>query len=114
MSSARFKPTLRLLLTAAMQESGLQQREIAQRVGCSAQTITAWLRGHREPTVSQLMAYSQATSCRWLLDLNVIADQYQDPRGDVYTSEQGGVTLGCKTISPGQGPVFANEDPSWN
>jgi transcriptional regulator with XRE-family HTH domain len=114
MTMQAFRPTLRLLLTAALQESGLQQQQLAAKIGVSPNTVTTWLRGYNEPQVSHLIAMADVTGCPWLLDLRVLVDDDQSARGVSGGATDGPVSAGCCCISPGQRPFFANEAPSFN
>lgn len=113
MTLAPFKPRLRNLIAVAIQETGCTQKEIAARLGVSGTTITAWVRGYREPSPSDLIRLSKATGCDWLLDLRILAEndelQLTDEAGDL-----GLRSVGCSFIVPGQRLFLADEAPSFN
>ncbi len=113
MSLAPFKPRLRNLIAVAIQETGCTQKEIAARLGVSGTTITAWVRGYREPSPSDLIRLSKATGCDWLLDLRILAEndelQLTDEAGDLVF-----VSPGWSCVTAGQRPFFADEALSFN
>ncbi|MFD8769545.1 helix-turn-helix transcriptional regulator [Microbacterium oxydans] len=50
------------LLALYRQMSGLDQHQMGERVGASRPTISAWERGLREPSFSQVVAWAQITA----------------------------------------------------
>lgn len=113
MTLVPFKPRLRNLIAVAIQETGCTQKAIAERLGVSGTTITAWVRGYREPSPSDLIRLSKATGCEWLLDLRILAEndelELTDRAGDLDLR-----SAGCSFIVPGQRLFSADEAPSFN
>lgn len=113
MTLVPFKPRLRNLIAVAIQETGCTQKAIAARLGVSGTTITAWVRGYREPTPSDLIRLAKATGCDWLLDLRILAEndelELTDQAGDLDFR-----SVGCSFIVPGQRLFSADEAPSFN
>ncbi len=54
------------LLRKAREDAGLDQRELAVRVGVSRETICRWERDKRDPSARQLKAVERATGANWL------------------------------------------------
>ena len=73
MTVAEFTPRLRNRIAMAIQESGLHQKDVAERMGVSPQVISAWVRGNREPSPSALVDLAETTGAVWLLDLRGLA-----------------------------------------
>ena len=70
MTVSEFTPRLRNRIAMAIQESGLAQYEVAEKMGVRPQTVSRWVRGHQIPDVYELIQLADATGCKWLLDLN--------------------------------------------
>ena len=79
MTVAEFTPRLRNRIAMAIQESDLPQKEVAARLHVSPATVSAWVRGHREPSPSQLVELAAVTGCPWLLDLRGLARVTEGP-----------------------------------
>lgn len=50
--------------------AGLEQAELAERIGVSRPTLSKWERGKSEPTISQFRAIARETEQPWLLVQN--------------------------------------------
>lgn len=73
MTVAEFTPRLRNRIAMAIQESGMTQKELAAKMGISQPVLSRWVRGHREPSPSELVELAAATRAPWLLDLRGLA-----------------------------------------
>jgi transcriptional regulator with XRE-family HTH domain len=66
---AEFTPKLRHRIAMAIDEAGLTQKEVADRMGVSQPVISRWVKGHRIPDALEIVRLSEATGCEWLSDL---------------------------------------------
>ena len=92
MNVVEFTPRLRNRIAWAIQEADLRQKDVAARMNVSPQVISAWVRGSREPSPSQLVDLAAVTGCPWLLDLRSLAR----------TSDEGERSSAWTTVSAGQ------------
>lgn len=65
-----FVPHLRHRIAIAIQDSGMTQTEIAQKLGLTQSSISKWVRGTRTPDIHQFVALAEITGCDWILDLH--------------------------------------------
>lgn len=57
------------VLRRARLDAGLDQKELANKIGVSGGAISKWELGYSEPTVTQLRKIAEATDADWLYDL---------------------------------------------
>lgn len=57
------------LLRRVRLDAGLNQTELASRIGASQSQVSRWERGEDEPHVSELRKIAEATGADYLLDL---------------------------------------------
>lgn len=55
-------PEMKICLEACRVNAGLSQKELAERLGVSAGTISNWETGKTEPTLSQLRIISELST----------------------------------------------------
>lgn len=75
MTVTEFTPHLRNRIAMAIQESGMSQKEIAERLGVSPQVVSRWVRGHCVPDAFDVCELARVTGCPWLADLRTLPDR---------------------------------------
>ena len=60
------------VIRRARLDAGLEQVELAEKIGVTRQTVGRWERGVSEPSVSQMRAMAEATEADYLYDLRTL------------------------------------------